>query len=172
MQFENQFTAPWYSYSGESLEPLNAKAASYVIGTGDNTLTTTYGHTTQGNAYKLAIELAEAASTAMSVAFAVDTLTITLGTDATVEPTADNTKNTYAKIAVEINKIDGFTAVVAGTGVVDTAAAADDFTAGQEGTVCAVPGTFVYKSATEWYTNIAPNSIYDANWRKLTVATY
>jgi hypothetical protein len=173
MQFENQFTKPWYSYAGTSVEPLNAKPAAYVIGTGGNTLTVKYGNATQGNGYKLAIALAATASTAMSVAFAADTLTITLGTDATVSPiTADNAKNTYALIAVSINAINGFVATVIGSGVISVAAVATAFTNGQFGTVCPVPGTFVWKTSTEWYVNIAPNSKYDANWLKATLTTY
>lgn len=173
MQFEDQFTLPWYTYSESSVEPLNAKAATYIIGTSPNTITITYGNTTQGNGYKLVIAVAAAASAALSAAFLTDTLTITLGTDATVSPiTADNAKNTLALIAAKVSTIAGFTGTAAGTGFIDAAAASDDFTDGQEGTVCVVPGTLVYKTASEWYVNIAPNSKYDANWRKLTATTY
>jgi hypothetical protein len=169
MQFENQFTAPWYPYT-DDVAPKNAKPATYVIGTGDNTLTITYGRTTDGNGHTLTIALASGADKAMSVADSEGALTITLGTDA--DSAADATKNTYALIAVEIKKINGYNATVAGSGAISEAAGADEFTAGQFGTACPVPGTFIRKSDTEWYTNIAPNSVYDANWRKLTVATY
>lgn len=174
MQFENQFTTPWYTH-GEDVAPLNAKAASYVFGTGDNTLTIKYGKVTEGNGFTVTVAVAETASAALSAAFEDGNLTITLGTNATVNPiTADDTKNTYALIAAEINDINGFTATAAGTGVLDAtdAAAADDFTDGQLGTECAIPGTFIKKTDAEWYVNIAPNDIYGANWRKLTVATY
>lgn len=174
MQFENQFTKPWYAYTDTNVEPLNAKPASIVIGE-TNTITVTYGHTTQGNGFKLVIAVAEAKSTALSAAFATDTLTITLATDATVSPiTPDDTKNTLALIAAKIKTVTGFDATVTGVGTTPITAAAEsaDFTAGQEGTVCAVPGTLVYKTATEWYVNIAPNSKYDANWRKATLTTY
>jgi len=173
MQFENQFTKPWYAYSDTNSEPLNAKAASYVVGTGDNTLTIKYGTLTEGNGFTFEAKVATAASTAMSVAFASGALVVTLGTDDTVEPiTADDTLNTYALIAAEINEIDGFTATVTGTGVIAAAIVEDEFTDGQEGTVCPVTGTLIEKSATEWYVNIAPNDKYGSNWRKLTVATY
>lgn len=172
MQFENQFTAPWYSYT-DDVAPLNAKAASYVFGTGDNTLTIEYGEATEGNGFTVTVAVAATASADMGVAFEDGALTITLGTDATVSPiTADNTKNTYALIAAEINDIDGFTATVIGSGTLTAAASADEFEDGQFGTECAIPGTFIYKSATEWYVNIAPNDRYGDNWRKLTVATY
>jgi hypothetical protein len=172
MQFEDQFTKPWYPYTTD-VAPLNAKPASYVFGSGSNTLTIEYGTCEAGNGFTVAVAVAETASADMTVAFADGALTITLGTDATESPiTADDTKNTYALIAAEINDIDGFTATVVGSGVIDAAAEADEFTDGQYGTVCNIPGTFIYKSATEWYVNIAPNSKWDANWRKLTVATY
>lgn len=170
MQFENQFTKPWYAYEGESIQPINAKPASYIIGSGNNTIKVTYGHTVQGNGYKLAIVVAAGASRALSAAFANNTLTITLGTNASSE--ADAAKNTYALVAAAIKKVDGFDAAVTGTGTLSEAATADDFTDGAEGTECAVPGTFIKKSDTEWYVNIAPNNKYGANWRKLTVATY
>lgn len=172
MQFENQFTKPWYTYESESVEPLNAKPASIVIGE-TNTIKVTYGHTTQGNGFKLVIAVAEEKSTALSATFAVDTLTITLATNSTESPiTPDDTKNTLALIAAKIKTVTGFDATVTGTGVISAAAESADFTDGQEGTVCVVPGTLVKKSDTEWYVNIAPNSKYDANWRKLTVAEY
>lgn len=170
MQFENQFNTPWYDNDGTNIEPKNAKPATYVIGTGDNTITVTYGHTTQGNGYKLAIVVASGNTKPLAAAFATDTLTITLATNGV--GAADDTKNTYALVAAKIKTVAGFDATVAGTGIISAEAAADEFTDGQEGTICHVPGTFIKKSETEWYVNIAPNSKFDANWRKLTVATY
>lgn len=172
MQFECQFTKPWYSYI-DDVAPLNATPASYVIGEAPNTLTIKYGTDVQGNGSSLVIAVAEAKSTPLAVDYTDKVLTITLATDATVSPiTPDDTKNTYALIAAAINDIDGFTATAVGTGVIDTVAEADDFTDGHEGTVCVLPGTIIEKSATEWYICTAPNSKHDANWRKLTVATY
>lgn len=174
MFFEDQFAKPWYPYTGNNVEPKNAKPAKYVVGSGNNTLTITYGTDVQGNGYKFKAVLAENPEADMSVDLSptTKTLTVTLGTTDNETITADNTKNTYVKIAAEINKIPGFKAVVNGSGVISDEIEADEFDDGQLGTVCPVAGTFIKKSDTEWYVNIAPNSEHDANWRKLTVSTY
>lgn len=169
MQFENQFAKPWYSYT-DDVAPLNATPASYLIGEAPNTLTINYGTDIEGNGSSVVIAVAVGNSKPLSVAYTNKVLTITLATNSS--GAADNAKNTYALVAAAIKTLPGFDAVATGTGAISTAAEADDFTNGHEGTVCPIHGIFIKKSDAEWYVNLAPNSKHDANWRKLSVATY
>lgn len=124
------------------------------------------------------IEIVKAttASADMGVELNDGTITITLGTDATVSPiTVDDEKNTAELIAEAISEIDGFTATFNedGEGVIDTVTSEDiAFVNGNFGTPC-MESNICLQSAGTYYVCIkAENSVYNNNWRSFTLANY
>jgi hypothetical protein len=75
-----------------------------------------------------------------------------------------------------LNTVEGFGAVFTGAEetvitVEGEASQAWALTGGQFGTPCPIPYTFV-KDDTYYYTNIAPNTIYDSYWRRFSLTEY
>lgn len=119
---------------------------------------------------------AATASTAMAVALAEGTITITLGTDATVSPiTVDDTLNTAELIVAAITALDGFTATfdLDGEGVIDTVTSEDiSFINGNYGTPCMESNICLQSGGTYYVCIEADQSIYNTGWRTFTLANY
>jgi hypothetical protein len=87
--------------------------------------------------------------------------------DAVGNTTADTVLVIYNSIGTEGNSVEISTTCT-------NASWGEDVTSlsgGQFGTPCPVPYTVV-KDTTYYYTNIAPNTEQDANWRRFQLATY
>jgi hypothetical protein len=154
--------------------PQNAKSATAAIGTGTNgTVNIAYNTVgAGGNEFVAEVVIAEGNSKAMSAAFDDDTLTVTLGTDA--DGAADALKNTATLIAAKINTLGMFTATASGNGesAITSETSEDvEFSGGQLGTAAIVPYSVLH-IGDYYYVNIAPNTVYDANWRRFTLEAY
>ena len=153
--------------------PVNAKAASTTIGSGDNGVVTITSDNigTEGNSYTIAVTVSEATSAALAVDITGTDIAVTLGTDGA--GAADATKNTAELIAEAISALSGVSASYSGTGAtaISSAVAKKSLAGGQYGTVAIAPYSWLYIGST-YYVNIAPNSKYDANWRTVTFTAY
>jgi len=158
----------WFS----DATPKNYKDASTTIGSGDDgviTITSLDDITTDKS---IEVVVATEVSEEMSVSYATDKITVTLGTDS--EGVADDTVNTATLIAAEINKLSGFTASVSGSGETAISEAVEEksFTAGQLGTPSPVSGVALVSSGT-YYVCIAPDTTTkNTNWRQMTFSSY
>lgn len=161
-------TKKWFADS----TPKNYKDASTTIGAGTNGVVTINALNDISDDKNVKVVVATGNSKPLSVAFATDTLTITLGTDDT--GAADDTKNTALLIEKAINKVNGFLAKASGTGAtaISSAVTSKAFTAGQLGTPCGTSGVALEHEGT-YYVCTKPNAtVKNANWKTFTLADY
>lgn len=153
--------------------PQNAKVASTTIGSGDNGTITIVADAvgTEGNSYTITVVVAAGANADMTAEISGTDIKVTLGTGSNAGE-VDDTKNTAELIADAISALAGVTATASGTGAtaLTTALTKKSLAGGQYGTIATVPYTWLYIGGT-YYTNIAPNSAYDANWRSVVFTT-
>jgi hypothetical protein len=152
--------------------PVNAVAASAIIGTGDNgQVTITYATKGEvGNSLTVQTVLAADVDAALDANVTNNDMVITLGTDAT--GAADDTKNTATLIAALIDSHDEFSAEASGTGA-DAIAVMDepdDFAGGVNGTIA--DGGIAVQHGGYVYFAIADNGIGDANWVRVQGQTF
>ena len=121
----------------EAATPTNAHNATATIGTGtDGTVVITYDNVgTEGNAYDVAIVIADGANAAMTAALSGTTITVTLGTGAEAGVVA-TAKNTALLIAAAITALTPFTAAKSGTGADSIATATEENVAFTGGSYC------------------------------------
>lgn len=161
-------TAKWFSES----TPTNYKESSATFGEGTNGVITVNAIDDITDDKSIEVVVGSGASKPLSVAFANDTLTITLATNAS--SAADDTKNTAKLIAEAISKVDGFSATFSGTGAtaISLAVTKKSFTAGQLGTPCSTSGVALMSNGT-YYVCIEPNATNkNSNWRTFTLTDY
>jgi len=153
--------------------PQNAKSATATIGSGTNgTVTITIDAVgTGGNSYTVEVVEGSGTDVDLDVSLTGTDIVVTLGTDGA--GALDATKNTATLVAAAIDVLAGITATASGDGstALSVAEAQKSFSGGQYGTVAPVPYTMM-QDETYYYVNIAPNSIYDANWRRFTLSEY
>jgi hypothetical protein len=159
----------WFAASS----PVNPKAASISIGTGDDgVVTATYGAVgTGGNNYSLEVVAGTGTNVNLSAVLSGTKITVTLGTDGA--GVLDTAKNTAALIAAAIDSISGFNAVASGTGetVFGDAIAEDDFSGGVYGTPCPEKNTMVFVTPYYYLCTVAGNKD-DVEWKRFTPAAY
>lgn len=152
--------------------PQNYHTAVATIGNANALVTVTSDLVVEPTVLKCVI--AEAASTAMSVAVADGAMTITLGTTAAVEVTADDSLNTATLITAAINVLEGFSAVAGGTGAdVPPVTVADiAFTDGAWATPCPEAGICLQNSTTYYVCSKASHDKTHKNWRSFSLTQY
>lgn len=169
-----EITKNWFAETA----PLNAKKASVNVGIGtepDANIILEYNKIgTEGNAYSLQFVKGVGNNIELSAALVGKVVKLTLGTDGA--GVLDTSKNTVAQAVTLLNAVEGFGAVYDGIEetVITVEGDASDawaLTGGQFGTPCPVPYTVV-KDANYYYTNIAPNTEHDANWRRFQLVNY
>lgn len=180
-----------HSGDGSTAIGITALKAGAIVGDGvtANSYVTVEYDTAgiAGNVFSFEVENG-LANGALAVVKADNVITITLGMDATPDP--DDTKNTAELIAIEINKINGFTATAHGTGKGVPDIADKDviqfeggttgvlpLAGGTDGTECPEPNVVMRNwdnnnSRWDYYVNIAPNGKNDANWRIFNLVEY
>lgn len=152
--------------------PTNTNSATADIGSGDNgTVTTTvddYG--TEGNDYTIEVVEGVGLNVDMGAILTDKAIVLTLGTDGA--GALDATKNTATLIATEIDGLTGVSSEASGTGAdsIGVAEAEQSFTGGTYATVAPVPYTMLFIGGW-YYTNIAPNSREDSNWRRFQLGS-
>lgn len=170
-----EIQASWFG----SGHPQNAKPATVEIGALPNGLITITTDIVGVEANDYTIEVVEGVGNniPMSASLVGTALVITLGTDGA--GALDATLNTATLIIDEINGLTGITAGFSGdgSGVIGAAVPEGNFVGGQYGTFCPDPFAVVrvwdgVLLQWDYYTAIAPNDRYDANWRKFNLATY
>ena len=166
------------SWFGDGI-PLNAKPATAVFGVLPNALVTITTDQIGEEANDYTFEIVEGVGNDvdMSASLVNKSLVITLGTDGM--GALDPAKNTAELIVDEINGIALLSAGFSGdgSGIIDFVAPEDNFDGGQFGTFCPDPFVVVRvwnvgNSEWDYFTAIAPNDKYDANWRHFNLTFY
>lgn len=152
--------------------PQNYHTAVATIGNGNGLITITSDLVVEPTVISCVV--AADASTAMGVALADGTITITLGTTADVVVTADDLLNTATLVSVEINKIAGFTAVAGGTGegIPPVTVADIAFADGAWATPCPEAGICLQNGTTYYVCTKASHSKTHTNWNSFTLTQY
>ena len=186
------FTAS-YSGDGSTVIAITSQKAQAVLGDGTTPkkfVTVTYDTPgVAGNAMKIVVEDG-VQNGALAAALADGVITVTLGMTNDAQPVPDDLKNTAALIAAQVDAIAGFSAVADGDGsLVPEIADSDEIaftggttgilpmTGGQYGTECPDPDTIMRNfnnntNVWDYYTVIAPNGKYDANWRMFNLTNF
>lgn len=153
--------------------PVNYKAAKATITADDDETIFVFADAPKTDVV-IEVVVAEAKSKPLSVALEDGVITITLGTTADAVVTADDTKNTLGKIATEISKLNGFTAIASDdTSVIDTATSADiEFADGNYGTPCLQAGVGLIGTEYYYVCVKSDNTVFNDGWRRFTLASY
>lgn len=170
-----EIQASWFGAGA----PLNCKGATTTIGAGANGVVTVSTDMLGIEANDYTIEVVEGAglNVPMSATLTGKDIRLILGTDA--GGLLDVTKNTAELVAIEIDALAGVSAGHSGSGAtaIGAAVAKKNFAGGQYGTDC--PDPFVVVRVWDgvllqwdYYTAIAPNGRYDANWRQFNLVSY
>jgi len=170
MNFElRPISQKWFSEA----TPVNYKAAKATITTDNDETITIFADDIKTDVV-IKIVVADAKNKPLSVALEDGVITITLGTTADDVVTVDDTKNTLDKIATEISKLNGFTAIASDdTSVIDTATSADiEFTDGNYGTPCLQAGVGLIGTEYYYVCTKSDNTVYNDGWRRFTLASY
>lgn len=160
----------WFSESA----PVNYKPASAEITGKSSKKMTVYANDAVTDA-EIEVVLADKSKADLGVNFIDGIITITLATTVAETPTADDTKNTFALIAAEIKKINGFDADYGenATGVLAEPTVTNiEFTDGEYGTPCMQKGVCLADSNYYYVCLKSDNTTRNDGWRRFTLSDY
>lgn len=165
------------SWFGSS-HPDNWKPANTTIGAGADGIVTVNVDAideTDANGYTIKVVEGVGLNVPMAATLVGKDVEVTLGTDGA--GALNPTLNTAELISIKIGGLTGLTSYFSGTGAdpIIAAVAKKNFTDMQFGTECPDPFVVVRVDnfgTWDYYTTIAPNGRYDANWRKFNLVDF